>query len=85
MEKPLTAYVRCIIDAEGFELDAVETREAVNQLNAYDDLLAACEAMLACTDYYCITTDECRRAIELAKAAISKARPEPTSRPDVSC
>jgi hypothetical protein len=84
LQKPLTAYVRCIVDAEGFELDAVETREAVRQLNAYDALLAELTWVLAYIEHNAggLLKDFDKARI---RAAIAAAKPEPASRPDVSC
>ena len=62
-----------------------KAQEVARLICAAPDLLAACEAMLDGLDDYWIASEHGNRVFKMAQAAIAKARPEPASRPDVSC
>ena len=79
----------CLRNSDGEDVADVflhgEAVQIVREVNAFDALLAACEAMLDGLDDYWLASDHGQGVFKMAKAAIAKAKPEPASRPDVSC
>lgn len=91
LKKPLHIAHGEIRDASGVRVPATEVDGLLRQVNAFDALLAACEAALPLLDGMGLGAFEGNRRVSdfptlaAVRAAIAAAKPEPASRPDVSC
>jgi len=82
-----------LVDADGepiadmclHDYDVIRAKQIAVAVNCHDALLAACEAAVPYLEFCNRTFCDADGVLPKIRAAISKARPEPASRPDISC